>query len=138
MTEGDPTVAPTMVAVPVVDPCGITSVVGVIWSTLAMLGVIVTEAPPVGAGFDKVIVSVVLSPICRFVLPAATVTVPGAWTVTFEDPSTYPGAVAVIFVVPWATPLTLKLATVLPAGIGMNAGVVAIPGLLDVSTNCVS
>lgn len=117
-----------------VAPAAIVTLAGEMLTLLLLLDR-VTVVPPIGAGADKVMGKGTDCPNATFVL--ASVITPMFWTLTGVLAAVMPGTaeLAVIVVVPTATPVTGKLVVVAPAAKVAVAGRLIMPtGLADKST----
>lgn len=114
-----------------VAPAAIVTVAGEMVILLLLLDR-VTSVPPVGAGADKAMGKGTDCPNATFVL--VSVITPMVWTLTDVLAAVMPGTaeLAVIVVVPTATPVTGKLVVVAPAAKVAVAGMLMMPeGLAD-------
>jgi hypothetical protein len=98
--------------------------------TVAMAGLLlvsVTVRPPAGASVASVTGNWAWAPGATVTLPTVmTLTV----TVTSTDALVKPGAVALMFVLPIATPVTENVAVVWPCGTSTEGTTVAMPGAI--------
>ena len=133
MMVADPTATPVIVGCVegVVDPAAIVTLAGEIVSVVMSVLLKVTVIPPAGAAYDRLIGNVAL---CKFPTDAEAgrFTVPAPATVTVALVFARVAALALMVVVPNATPVTGTLTLVVFAAMVTVAGTVAIDVLVEV------